>query len=184
VHGEPCEDWVEKKIFAVRRLVEGFRTYNGYGCFYFMCEYFNFFIIILNLVAMDNYLETSPFGLYAVGILKSSDTFPILDIIFPEKAKCDYHRFGPGGNIGKEVELTYINNPLLYATVFMTEKDSLYFNSKLGYLMQPATFCILQDVFHIYVVSNSSVQDIHRLVRVFCAEGLLFSFVGLDCLQS
>jgi hypothetical protein len=45
-----------------------------------------------------------------VGIIKSKDTVPILEIIFPEKAKCDYHRVGLGGNVGKMAELGHKKN--------------------------------------------------------------------------
>jgi hypothetical protein len=51
VHGEPTEDWMEK-FFAVRHMVDGFRTYSGYSCFYFMCEYFELELIRFKLLKM------------------------------------------------------------------------------------------------------------------------------------
>jgi hypothetical protein len=98
---DPTEDWIEKKIFAVRCLSKGFGTYKGYGQFYQLCQLMSFLFLLINIKVMDNYLDVGDFGLHSVGALSTEDAFSIGNIVFPETTKCDWYQYGPGGQLSK-----------------------------------------------------------------------------------
>jgi hypothetical protein len=83
----------------------GSQSFNkSYAYFYIICEIMNFVLIILNFVFTNAFLGSNNFNNYGPEVVSflgddpESDMSP-MNRVFPKVAKCDFHKYGPSGNL-------------------------------------------------------------------------------------
>jgi len=97
----------EKKEQQLSKAATCFVAYLGYNNFYAavyaFCELLNFIIVILNIFMTDAFLgyEFSTYGHKVVGFLSEDpeNRQDPMSIVFPKVTKCDFHKYGPSGNL-------------------------------------------------------------------------------------
>jgi len=80
-------------------------SYNkSYAMFYIICEVLNFFMVLLNFYFTNVFLGSNAFKDYGPRVVAHLRDDPDSELnpmnqLFPKVSKCDFHKYGPSGNL-------------------------------------------------------------------------------------
>jgi hypothetical protein len=103
VVSEECKS--DRKKLLVEYFASNLHTQNFYAFRFFICEVCNFINVILQIYFMDLFLggEFSSYGHRVLAMTELEPEFrdDPMSTVFPKVTKCEFHKYGPSGNIQK-----------------------------------------------------------------------------------
>lgn len=96
---------------------------NAYAFRYFLCEVFNLFNIIIQMIFVNAFLG-GEFSSYGLDVLRFLDDDPAVRIdpmtrVFPKMTKCTFRKFGPSGDVQKFDHLCMLPLNILNEKMFI-----------------------------------------------------------------
>jgi len=119
------EDVGDRKRVVVEYIVSHIRMHNGYVFKYWLCEAFCFVNVVTQIFVVDAFLGNQ-FLTYGTEVLQYSErnqeerVDPMVKV-FPRMTKCNFHKFGPSGNIERHDAFCLLPLNILNEKIFILQ---------------------------------------------------------------
>lgn len=173
------KDKDDQVSLLVQYLKCNLRHHNGYYYYYMMCEFLNFFNVVLQMYLVDAFLGGA-FSTYGLDVLKYSEmdqrerVDPMI-AVFPRMTKCTFHRYGASGDVQRHdalciLPLNIVNEKiyifLWFWFVFLAVISAVILIYRLAIIFYP-------ELRYVTIRSRAQLSDRHslRIVLTACELG-------------